>query len=543
MIRKSLFFASFVITSFNLCAQQTVGMLQHETGDQDSGYILFAPIGSTTTYLINKCGKQVHTWNSAYRPQLSVYLLADGNLLRTGNIGNPNFMGGGVIQKIDWDGNLLFSYNISSATECQHHDIKQLPNGNILAIVWEKKTSQEALAAGRNPNFLGTELWPEKIIEIKPVDQFTYNVVWEWHAWDHLVQRYDSLKPNYGLPKDHPELINLNFVRNLQPDMFHFNSIDYNPDLDQILISVHTFDEIWVIDHSTTSAGAASHSGGKSGKGGDILYRWGNPLAYNNGTTADQKLFKQHDARWIESGYRYEESIMVFNNGNGRPGGINYSSVDIITPPVNSSGLYNSTLPYAPLNQSWIYSDSIPANFYAQNVSGAQQLKNGDVLICDGPKGTFFEIDSNSNKLWKYVSPVSSSGPVEQGTALPIQNDVFKCIFYPSDFKGFIGHKLIPTVPVELNPVPYVCHLEKPNDINVLQKQDNPIIFQNPGNINIIASFKSYEVIIVNLYGQQIYSGQNVHHIITSDFENGFYLVLIKSTMSDMFSQKVIIEK
>lgn len=77
---------------------------------------------------------------------------------------------------------------------------------------------------------------------------------------------------------NHPELLNINYLT--QKDWLHCNGVDYNPILDQVVISSHNTNEWYVIDHSTTTAQAASHSGGNSGKGGDFLYRWGNPAAY-----------------------------------------------------------------------------------------------------------------------------------------------------------------------------------------------------------------------------------------------------------------------
>ena len=42
------------------------------------------------------------------------------------------------------------------------------------------------------------------------------------------------------------------------------------------------------------------HTGGRFGKGGDLLYRWGNPQAYGAGTAADQRLFAQFE--YVDSG-------------------------------------------------------------------------------------------------------------------------------------------------------------------------------------------------------------------------------------------------
>ena len=64
-------------------------------------------------------------------------------------------------------------------------------------------------------------------------------------------------------------------------------------------MSARWFNEVWIIDHSTSTEEAASHVGGKHGKGGDLIYRWGNPYAYFAGLPSDQVFFGQHDARWI----------------------------------------------------------------------------------------------------------------------------------------------------------------------------------------------------------------------------------------------------
>ncbi len=79
------------------------------------------------------------------------------------------------------------------------------------------------------------------------------------------------------------------------PDWTHVNAVAYDADLDQILLTVRAFSEFWIIDHSTTSAEVRGHAGGRSGMGGDLLYRWGNPQAYRAGTKLDQRLFSPHD--------------------------------------------------------------------------------------------------------------------------------------------------------------------------------------------------------------------------------------------------------
>jgi hypothetical protein len=400
--------ASHKSFSDKLLAEETAVHLPIVLSNQTStstgaGYNLFAPFGETATYLTDEEGNVVYTWSSAYDPGKAVYLLEDGNLLHTGDTGSANFNvggAGGIVEEIAPDGAVNWSFEFDSAEGRLHHDIEPLPNGNVLALAWELKTESEAIAAGRNPNLLNdAELWPDTVIEIDPS---TNSVVWEWRVWDHLVQEYDANQANYGVVADHPERINLNYrgtgVRPGDADWNHINAIDYHAELDQILLSVRNFSEIWIIDHSTTTAEAASHTGGNSGMGGDLLYRWGNPQAYDAGNADDQQLFVQHDAQWIPKDYPGGGNILIFNNGNGRSDG-DYSSIDEITPPVDATGNYSG---YGPTAPDWTYIADSPTDFYAANISGVQRLANGNTLICDGPDGYFFEVTPDGELVWEY---------------------------------------------------------------------------------------------------------------------------------------------
>jgi len=397
----------------------------HQTYEQSSmsldGQILYAPMWTTTTYLIDGTGTINHSWASSYFPGVAVWWLGDGTILRTIRVGvGPGTGGaGGGVQKVEWDGTVVWDFRYNTNGDLSHHDVKSLPNGNVLLIAWETKTRTEAIAAGRNPNYVSSGgLQPDHIIEVQPTGPTSGTIVWEWHVWDHLIQDYDASKANYGVVGNHPELVDINYVTSTQQDWMHTNSIDYNEEFDQILISVHNFNEIWVIDHSTTTAEAAGHTGGNSGKGGDLLYRWGNPQAYRVGTTNDRKLFSQHDASWIKPGCPGEGDILVFNNGANRPGS-RYSTVDEIVPPVDDTGEYYLAprSAYGPTAQTWIYTASPPTSFYASHISGAQRLADGNTLICNGETGKIFEVTPEGTTIWQY----NSGG------------EVFKVVYIPAE--------------------------------------------------------------------------------------------------------------
>jgi hypothetical protein len=334
-------------------------------------------------------------------------------------------------------------------------------------IAWELKNEAEALQAGRDPALLtDAELWPDHIIEVEPVGATGGTIVWEWHVWDHVIQDFDVTKDNFGVVADHPELLDINHVRTGalpgRADWMHANAMDYNAELDQILLGSNFMHEIYVIDHSTTTAEAAGSTGGSSGKGGDFLYRWGNPQAYDRGDTTDQTLYGQHHPHWIEPGLPGAGNILVFNNGGDRPGGA-YSSVDEFTPPVDGNGDYtlDPGQAYGPDSLVWSYTATPTTDLFSGGLSGAQRLPNGNTLICEG-RGTttngaanFFEVTNAKQTVWQYINPVTGTGPVAQGTIPDSSHNTFRILRYAGTYPGFDGEDLTPGDPLESFTAPF----------------------------------------------------------------------------------------
>ncbi len=524
-----LFIISLGFIALN-AQKRTVGLVKYSTQNQ-AGYMLYTPMNGKKTFLVDKCGKKVHEWTSNYFPGLSAYLFPDGSLLRTGTMLNPNFgLGiGGVLEKYDWNGNLTWSYNQSDTLEALHHDVQIMPNGNILAIVWEKRTVAECIAKGRNPANTTVPLWSEHIVELQTFGKDSFDIVWEWRAWDHMVQDFSNKKPNFGVVADHPELFDINHFEtdNNGQDWFHLNSISYNPINDQIILNAHSLNEFYIIDHSTNLFQAAAHSGGNRGKGGDVLYRWGNPVTYGRGTSADQKLYKQHHAHWIKSEFEDGGSIMVFNNGWNRPDG-NYSTIDVVTPPADVNGNYtiSAGTAFGPTSAKIVYKAPVATSFYSQIISGAYSLPNGGLFITSGLQGRMFETDSKDSIVWQYINPQTSSGLVSQGTVLgnPSNNSVFRAEYYPTDFAGFASKTLSPIGEIETTPyAKTLCELASiSNEKHSSFVKLSPMPFVD---ILKIENTEATDVQVFALNGQNVYSGKFESNVNLSFLNAGVYFL------------------
>jgi hypothetical protein len=532
----------------SLHAQQTIGLFSNLPGAYN-GYTLFNPIASDTTYLINNCGERVHTWHSQYRPNLSCYLLENGLLARTGL--QPGAGGFAGVELLDWNSNVVWSYSVSTSVGAPHHDIAVLPNGNILMVVSDSRTQAEVIQAGSNTG-LGI-ISSEQLIEVSPdLVNGGGTIVWTWKVWDHLIQDAGITFPNYGVISAHPERINVNFGGHATADWLHINAVAYNARFDQVMLSVHNFSELWVIDHSTTSAQAAGSTGGTYGKGGDLLYRWGNPQAYNQGTAADQKLFQQHNTHWIPDALPDAGKILVFNNKAGTPVGQNYSSVNIISPPVDTTGHYAyGGGAYGPAVFDWTYTAPVPTDFFSNNISGAQRLPNGNTLICEGTPGNFFELDTAGTIVWHYVNPVNNMGPRPQGTAIT-NSSVFRCTRYPASYPAFNGHTLTPQGYLESGSL-FSCTTYPTGAVDAESPPPAMQLFPQPAAdaVTVVLPVHTSGTVDVTLYtltGEQVlqraFSVHNGHlELDVRSLDNGLYVFRVESFSRTAFYGKILVAR
>jgi hypothetical protein len=515
-MKKTLLFSLIVFTQFSILSQSSF-----------NGYALYngKNPNQNTAYLIDKDGTIAKTWNCSVACNYTVLLKENGNIVRGGRYSDNELSGaaiGGMVQEIDPSGNIVWEYIYSDTLYCSHHDIT-LVGDNVMLIAWEVKTANELTQKGYDGTVSSIGKWPTHFVEIAQ-NGTGGQIVWEWHIWDHLIQDYDQSKNNYGVIANHPELIDINMISGggqgnpNSGDWFHVNGIDYNEDLDQISFSSRHASEVYIIDHSTTTAEAATHSGGNSGFGGDILYRWGNPSNYGmNGSQVIPAAV--HDIRWIENDSRpYGGYLQIFNNS-----GIsnNQSTVDAFLAPLDLTTGYtylrNPGQAYGPFS----YDTRYTCQYSSPGQSASNRMSNGNIFVNassgGGPNGSgdgiMYEVDANDSIIWQHIGLNGAPG---------------KAFRYECEYPGIISLLNNPCG-VDLNPI----------------ENKEISIFPNPSNgiFAVNGLTENTDIKILNIFGQIIPVELRDSKIDLSNQPNGIYILNIKNSNGTISNKKMILNK
>lgn len=522
-LMKNLSFALLLFSSSWLSAQ--TGILLNTDLALES-YTLIHNFNGT--YLIDNCGEVVNEWDES-QFALHPKLLPNGNLL---------FIQFNRIVELDWDGNMVNTTINPDNSINLEYEVITLANGNYLTVGRKDFSTLEFEELGYNYGPIGN---PDVVDVVVEINKESGEIVWMWNISDHVIQERDSLLNNYGPVVEHPELLNMDRIGTADwtfHESFMINGMDYNPELDQIALSVRKMSEVVIIDHSTTTEEATGHTGGNSGKGGDILYRWGNPQNYGQGTPEDRQLYFQHNPNWITHG-EHTGKIIAYDNGLTRPDVTfdeRYSTAPIIAPPMDVDGNYI-------LEEDQAYGPALPtlrlsrietgSEFYSSYTSGAEVLPNGNIFITEGVDGRLIEFTPEGETVWAYTVPLTSY--------------IFRSEKYPLDYPAFADRDLTPNGPLTSATSIYECNLLTSSDDilaseQLLTAQYRPatrqIAIQNPQENGI-------EYALYNLQGQMIKQGKSAFSQLEFDASRlaaGLYLVhLTDATTLQQNTLKLII--
>lgn len=568
-MKKTLCLSCMVLCTLTLLAQQSfVTLTETRYWDESkaySGYTLFGSAGKT--YLIDMEGRVIHTWNIGTNPRFT----DGGNLLDAvgGNPSNSN-----TWKELDWSGNVKWQYTETRSAYHAHHDFAKIYNpkfgdSTFIYIANKDLTSQQCLDAGCDPSYSYTGAQMDAVVEV----DMNGNIIWEWCFFDHVVQDIDPGKSTYGVIKDSPGKIDLNLRGNpVKSDWLHCNSLDYNQQLDLIVInSVHG--EFYVIDHGSTFLKgdlAASLALAASSKG-DFLYRFGDPAKYDQGdppsvlenwekaTSGHKQIGGAHNIQWIKPGLPGEGNFLIFNNAQNLFELTPQSYIFEINPYLNSSGIntgkfvnppaagYNvvnspdNNLMKEKKNISrqvvWRYSSKNNTTFYSTIGSGVQRLPNGNTFICAMNDGHFFEIAPDDTSLvWEYINPVTRDGIKKiKFDNYPTYNAAFRAYRYTKDHLALKNHDLTPGDPITGFDPDYFI----PDDISSIKDvSENPksasVLLQNYPNPFSYSTTIEFELKTSKQVSLKIYSfsGSQIKTLINGNYSPGEYTTTWDGTNS-----------
>ncbi|MBM4373033.1 MAG: aryl-sulfate sulfotransferase, partial [Deltaproteobacteria bacterium] len=311
---------------------------------------------------VDEEGEVIWYHRDAENPIEAFTRTADGSLLYLAGFA-------GAI-RADMMGNVLDQWDPAAEWDLLgfHHDILELPDGNLAAIGVELRDVEQDHGEGA----VTDHVMGDTIVEFTPGGE----LVRVWSTFDLVDNSF--VKEDYHDPF-WDQFID---VEGGTKDWLHANSLVYDPSDDSFILSLRHVDWVIKVDRQTGERVWALGEGGDFEK---LSGAW---------------FYHQHSLQFLEPG-----RMMLFDNGNRRPG---YEWVELWSRALEFTWDEEAMT----WTQSWEWAGDEP--FFSQMVSDADRLPNGNVLVADGArvKDQAQDLMNPANSKWSRIVEVTDAGEV-----------------------------------------------------------------------------------------------------------------------------------
>ena len=419
------------------------GVTIYKTGKAYGGYTLVSSIGAPTingetvnAFLVDMSGNVVKSWS--FNP---IHAVGPVKMLHNGRLMGatpPKTIQGHITEK-NWCGNVVWE----DAALYEHHDhqvyrspvyftpVLNQSYGNPYASAAQLSRNKVLVLSQTHPDIsLTSDICDYPLIDdsIVEVDR-NGNELWRWNAWEHFDQfGFDDVAKATIKTKLITEQPETDYPEGT--DWTHFNSASYlgpnkwyaNGDArfhpDNIMFNSRNMNIFGIIARYDDSRGRW--------KSGDIIYKVGPDYSVGNAEHKLGQITGAHMVHIIPKGLPGAGNILLYNNGG--PAGFGelvpgsglgfypnkYSDVSRVME-VNPITLdivweYNQVKPTADRDGDG-YITGNDRKLYSMIMSGAQRLPNGNTLITEAMTGRVFEVTTDKEVVWEYMSPYTDAHP------------------------------------------------------------------------------------------------------------------------------------
>jgi len=329
------------------------GIQLYKPQECENAYTL-VPYEAGLIIIIDMNGNVVHKWDIGTE---RARLQKNGNLV---------VMQGKKAREYDWDGKLLWEYEVPVGSGESdgyptagfiHHDMQRMSNGNTI-FLYHDLVPPEYRQICSSPERRATKIIGDCVCEVNKEGQ----IVWQWHNYKYLdLNNYREEEAADDIDWTHTNTVTI-----LPMNKWYVQGhTEFKPG--NVLICPRHLDKIVIIDKDTKEV-VWSYSG-----------------EYLGG------LAHPHEPYMIKPGMPGAGNILIFDNGVGKRkrAGMKTTAVIEINPVTKKI--------------VWIYDNG--QDFFSAIQGTQQRLPNGHTLICESTKGRIFEVTYLGEIVWEYVMP------------------------------------------------------------------------------------------------------------------------------------------